>query len=508
MNTFRTIYGRQADRLKKWLKRQAGRPVPCRQFAGVALCVLSVVVLPGLFAIPQAAHAQERVRIINSDLLEGELTAQGRLRKLTGNVELLTDDFHIVCDSAWHYIDMDELMAFGNIRITTDREQIWSDRATYDLDAEVSHFEGRVVMQSENALLFSQEVFYSFATEIALFPGQLRLEDNRGVMLADSGYYYNALDSAVVRGRVQLSDSLQYIEADSMFSSRRNDYHELHGQVFLDDLENRTRLSGQFLLSDSTGYRRVEGGAVMRQINEEQTDTTWLWSDWLEVRRHIESSDTVFTFTAYNQVHTWAENYSTLADTTHYDDAPGTLKLSGNPQLWYENTQLTGPHILIHIEQDSIRSLRAWPQPFAVQHDTTLDRMNQITGDTLFLSFDRGELAYILAQPRSRIFYFLKSSEGDPDGAIQLGAGSIRLDFEEGELLDVTALESPEGSYLPENEELADERLEGFIWTPENRPHRPGFTIEPRFPPIPEERPFELPPGFELMRPENTDPQR
>ncbi len=454
---------------------------------------IKIMMLFGMLILwAESSDAQNRVRIIQSDELEGIVTEEGRIRKLTGNVSLQTDDFTILCDSAWHYMDREELRAWGNIEITSEREQIWSDRATYDLVSEVALFEGRVIMQSENVLLFSDEVFYSFITEIALFPEQLRLEDDRGVLLADSGYYYNALDSAIFRGNVQVADSLQYIEADSMFTRRGDEYYELHGRVYLDDLENRTRLTGSFVLSDSTGYRRVEGGSRMRRISEDMTDTTFLWADWLEVNQ----KDTINTFTAYDEVHIWTESYSSLSDTAHYDDGLQHFILRGSPRLWYEEMQLTGPFIHIQLEQDSVRYLESYERSFAVQRDTTLDRLNQITGDTLFIRFDEGSVSYMQVYPRGNVLYFVKDSDDTADGAIEMTADFIRLDFVEGELEDVIARHNVDGTFFEENPGIAERRLQGFAWDPETRPLRPDQPIEPRLPPVSLERPFELPPRY------------
>ena len=441
------------------------------------------------------ADAQSRVRILQSDELEGVVAAEGRIRKLTGNVSLSTEDFTIVCDSAWHFLDLEELRAWGNIEITSERDQIWTDKATYDLVSEVALFEGRVVMQSEQALLFSEEVFYSFVTEIALFPGRLRLEDDRGVLVADSGYYYNALDSAVFRGNVQVADSLQYIEADSMFTRRSDEYYELHGRVYLDDQENRTRLTGGFVLADSTGYRRVEGGSRMRRISEDLSDTTFLWADWLEVHQ----KDTINTFSAYDEVHIWTESYSSISDTAHYDDAVEQFILEGDPRLWYEEMQLTGPYILIQLEEDSVRFLESHLNSFAVQRDTSIDRLNQITGDTLYIQFEDGTISYMQVYPRGNVLYFVKDSDGQADGAIEMTADFIKLLFEDGELEDVIARRNVDGTFYQEKEGLSQRRLGGFVWEPEMRPRRPEIPMEPRLPPVPEERPFELPWRFAIV---------
>jgi len=467
-------------------------PVILLRVPVILLRVLVIMLLLWPAGPDGTAGAQNRVRILQSDQLEGVVGPEGRIRKLTGNVALSTDDFTILCDSAWHFMDLEELRAWGNIEITSERDQIWSDRATYDLVSEVALFEGRVVMQSEKALLFSDEVFYSFATEIALFPERLRFEDERGVLVADSGYYYNALDSAVFRGNVQVADSLQYIEADSMFTRRGDEYYELHGRVFLDDQENRTRLTGGFVLSDGTGYRRVEGGSRMRRISEDLSDTTFLWADWLE----MQQKDTINTFTAYEQVHIWTERYSSLSDTAHYDDAIEQFILEGNPRLWYEEMQLTGPYILIQLEEDSVRYLDSYPGSFAVQRDTTIDRLNQITGDTLFIQFEDGSVSYMQVWPRGNVLYFVKESDGQADGAIEMTADFIKLVFEEGELEDVIARRNVDGIFHQEHEGISEKRISGFVWEPGLRPERPEEPIEPRLPPVPDARPFEMPDRF------------
>ncbi|MEX0681364.1 MAG: OstA-like protein [Balneolales bacterium] len=465
------------------------------------LIVLSICLI---VLLPATTEAQNTVRILQTDRLEGISTSEeGRIRKLIGNVRLETDDFTILCDSAWQFLDLEELQAYGNIEIVSDRERIWSDKATYDLKSEISLFEGRVIMQSKNTLLFSDEVYYSFATEIALFPDYLRLEDDRGVLVADSGYYYNALDSAIFRGHVQVTDSLQYIEADSIFTKRADEHYELHGQVFLDDQQNQTRLTGAYVLSDSTGYRKVEGGSLMRQINESETDTTYLWSDWLEV---IPKEDTIRTFTAYEAVHIWTRSYSSLSDTTHYDEATDQFTLSGESRLWYDEMQLSGPYIRIQIAEDSVRYLEAHNRPFAVQNDTIINRFNQITGDTIYMHFEGGKISYLDVYPRGNVLYFLKDPDQIPDGMIDLTAEFIKLLFYNGELEDVIARRNVDGVHVPEHQGVANRKLDGFIWEPELRPQRPLNRILPRFNPVPEERPFEMPHRF-LNRVDSVEPE-
>ena len=49
-------------------------------------------------------------------------------------------DVTIICDSAFRFLDRDEMHAFGNIQIDTETENIWADTLFYYTDNDISHF--------------------------------------------------------------------------------------------------------------------------------------------------------------------------------------------------------------------------------------------------------------------------------------------------------------------------------------------------------------------------------
>lgn len=442
------------------------------------------------------ASAQQWVNIIQSDSLQGFSTDEGEVRKLFGNVKLETEDFTVLCDTAWHYRDIDELRASGNVEITTgDGDRIWADKAFYDLETEFSEFESRVILRSDHTTLFSEYLGYDFNTEVAEFPLPLRMEDDDGLLKAREGTYYNEPDSAVFFGDVQVEDSTQYIEADSMFTIREDEYYELHGQVFLHDLENLVRLTGNFVEADSTGYRKIEGESRMRRLSEDLQDTTYVWADRMDVWDH----DTTHVFEGFDEVHIWTGNYSSLSDTAHYDDNTELFELTGSPRAWRENLQLTGPLIEIQLEDDEVTSLYSYIDPFSVEKDPHTGRFNQLTGDTLFINFDEGELDYIEVWENARMFYHNKDEDNNPDGATEMDTPYLRVTFRYGDIYRLDAKGQSPGKVYQESEEIADERLSGFVWEPELRPEKPETDLERRLPPIPTERPFEYPPRFETF---------
>ncbi len=438
------------------------------------------------------SFAQDRVRIIDTDVLEGYTTEDGEVRKLIGNVQLQTDDFTVYSDTAWHYRDLNELRAKGNIQIDTDDETIWADEVFYDLATEYSEYKGRVILLSDETTIFSRFLAYDFTTEIADFPESLRMEDEEGVLIADRGLYYNQPDSAVFFGNVQLEDSTQYIEADSMYTVRKDEYYELHGRVFLHDMEEEVRLTGNFVEADSTGYRRIEGESRMQRLSDDRQDTTFVWADRMDVWEY----DTTHVFKGYDEVHIWTENYSSYSDTAAYDDHTELFELTGEPRTWRKNMQLTGPRIEIQLEDDEVKTLFSYPDPFSSEEDEDTKRFNQLTGDTLFINFEEGELDYMEVWENAHMFYHNKDDAGNPDGATEMETPYLLITFRDGELYRLNTNSRSPGKVYPESPDIGEIQLPGFTWEPELRPQKPEEELKRRLPPIPTERPFEYPPRY------------
>ncbi len=450
-----------------------------------------ILIFPALMlCAPEKAPAQSQVQIIRADVLEGEQTPSGPVRKLIGNVELRTDDAHILADSAFHFLELNLLRAFGNVQIETEKnELIWADRAMYDTESEESEFEGNVIIKTREATIFSQRLRYDFFFEIAAFPDRLRLEDEDGILVADRGLYFAESDSAAFVGNVQVSDESQYIEADSLYSRREIDYYELHGNVFLFDIENRTRIVGDYSESDSTGYRLVEGNTRLQRINEAETDTTFLIANRLE----MFDSDTLRIVDSFGNVSIWSETYASLSDSARFDDLTEEFFLYGNARLWQDELQLSSPQIDIQLVDDEVDELLAYTRPFAATPDSASGRLNQIEGDSLRIYFEEGKVKRIHVKPNGEMIFHSNDENDEPDGALQLTGEQIIMFFSGGDADSMNVYRGIEGQYLPESPEVENLRLPGFIWEPERRPQRPENWLHPARDPIPEERPFPLP---------------
>ncbi len=444
-------------------------------------------------------------------------------------------------DSAYKFPGQNKVIAYGNIEIDTKEQSIWADTLTYYTDKDFSKLRGRVIIESDITSLFGIIVNYHFKTEVAHFLRSIRLVDPNGVLIAQKGYFYRKADSAVFRGNVQLKDSLKYLEGDSLFSNRRTGYNELYGNVFGDDPANNSKLSGDYLQSDSAGKRIITGNAWLinyknttskedtsktdsllapkpvngfraadsTQISADdsthaakmdttetsQPDTTNIFAHKIISIAHRTPKDTTTTVHAFKNVRVWSTNFSSVSDTAKYNSKAHTFELWSNAIAWHKNIQLTGPYIKVILEDGDIKKLISSPHPFTVQQDTSIDRLNQIKGDSLAATFNKGQLDLIRVVGHSHLLRFTKK-EGKPDGYIEVQAPVTNIFFEKGKLDKMKSLSGKEqttGHYMPKGKEASKKQLKGFAWNPDKRPQKPEKSMQRRLKPIPEKPPFNLP---------------
>jgi len=435
--------------------------------------------------------AQNSVIIIQADRLDGGIVDGETIRKILGDVILQTEEMIMETDSVYQYVNRNLLVAF-NSQIETENEMIWADTLYHNTETEFSRMRGKVIVQSEQNTVFSDSIDVDQQRDLAIFNVPVRFEDDDGTLIAENGLYFQAADSAVFRGNVQLADTTQYLEADSLFMNRSKELYELFGQVYAEDYEDGVTFTGEYLYSDSTGYRELVDDTWLMEVSESEADTTHLLAQKIEI---METDSTSF-MDAFGDVRVWTPKFSAVADTANYIDHEERIIFRSSPILWQEDMQLTGPYIEATLEDDEIRFLQSYEQPIVVQEDSATGRLHQMTGDTLHAFFDEGAIQQIRVFDNAEIIFHQVDENDEPDGLIELiSAGPATMDFLDGDIDFFKATRNIDGSYLPEDPANIERRLDNFSWDPARKPQRPDIRA-PRLPAILEDRPFELPPRY------------
>lgn len=452
--------------------------------------IIGFILITGFLS--SESNAQNIVTLLRFESAQVSTINGERIRRIY-DAEMRLGDVTMVCDSAWQYLNKNELQAFGNIQIDTSTENIWADTLYYYTNQDLSKLRGRVIIKQDSTVLFGNKVDYNFLSKVAYFQDGIRLEDDGGTLTAYQGVYFQNQDSAIFKNHVQISDSSQYAEGDSLFINREREYLQLYSNVFVIDSTNNGILTGDYLEADSTGRRYVLGNGYLRNIDSDSTssDTTHIYSNELLM---IEN-DTTSTINGFGDVSIWSINFSSLSDTLFYNGDTELFELDGQPRAWHKNIQLSGPFITVQMDSNQVDELRSYVGAFAVQEDSLTGRLNQLKGDSLFAYFDSGNISEIVMYPNSEILYHTKNDAGEADGAMESTSPRTVLYFINGELAQAK-MGRNNGLFLPEYEGLINRKLDGFEWNPELRPKKTLLDPTPKWEPIPTERPFVLPKRF------------
>lgn len=459
----------------------------------LALAVIACIMAPNL----TNAQESDRITIERTDSLRSFVSDGTRVNRLIGNVRLRDRERVFESDSAYHFPDLERIEAWGNLRITGNRETIWADILEYTAGDDTGRLSGRVVIEQDSLTLFSSTAVYDFTNEIARFPDRLELKDYKSILLAESGIFYNQNDSAVFVGNVQLADSTSYLEGDTLRYKRDAGRFWMSGTIYGENSADSIRFVGSNIYGDSTGYKRVTGGALIEKLSGSQSepDTTYIDAGMLEYFRISDS----YQVDAYDRASVFNVNYSARADSILYDDSTSTVSLKGMARIWQERLQLSAKRQRIHLNGSNVDSLLAYDNPFAVLEDSLTGRLHQLTGSMIHVRFDSSQVSQIDIPSNTQLLYFPINDAAEPDGAIMVRIGSMTIYFADGELDQIFGIESPDGEVYEESDGVDQMRLDGFQYEPELRPMRPAQRPEPRLR-IPEREGnrFPLPPLYLL----------
>ncbi|TNE74123.1 hypothetical protein EP331_02650 [bacterium] len=432
-------------------------------------------------------YAQTNVNILKANILQGRTTKLGAVRVLKGDVHIRIDDNNLFCDSALHYVDIDEIRAYSRVFISGEDEKIWSDSAYYNSKSDISNFFGNIAIERDTTLLFSTRVSYSYPQKTAYFTEPFQLEDSKGILRANRGIYFTELDSASFRGGVQIADSVYYIEADSMLSNRKSEQYELFGNVFAHHYEENSYIKSKYMYVDSTGYRKLRDDALLVKIDSAKADTIIIQAKSID---YYEFEDSTYSFDAIDNVQIWSKDFSSYSDTADYESKTELFTLESKALAWNKKLQLSAETILVQLQDDTVRTIRAFPIPFAVQPDSISGRFQQMRGDSVLASFKKGKLTTVTFSPNAAVAFFSNDDEDKPDGLMIVHSESVNLFFENDELVDMKASNDVKATYSEEVEGLETYRLIGFIWQPELRPEKKAIPASEK------ELPMKMPYAF------------
>lgn len=345
-----------------------------------------LILFPFIFAFMWQEKTTHK--IIHADYNLGKKVNNEQLRILKGAVHVVRDTINMFCDSSYYFEKAKRLELFGSVKIINGKRTLQADKMIYFIDREVLECTGNVRGRGENDALNTQFAIYN------------------------------------------LKEKELYANED----------------VYISDTENRVIIEGEkALLRENAGYFRVTHNAKFFQWDSAGADTFKITAKSLEY--FSDSLDYAF---ARDSVVLKQEKLVAHCDSLWYFKKDEKARLFGTPQVWYDNSEMTGKKIFVDFDSTEIKTINIFTKAHVkTVNDSAKNEFNALKGKHIEFFIQARKPQLIIARDNATSQYHF--DENDEKGANLSSSDSIFVFFKAGALDSIEIIGGAQGTYYPES---------------------------------------------------------
>lgn len=351
--------------------------------------------------------------------------------RFKSNVIIDNPEYEVNSDQLDYYTELNQAYLFGDSKIIGDTYTIKCERGFYDLDREKGVFKKNATLYYDNKIIKGDSLYFESEKNYAAATKNISIVDsiNNSIITGHYGEIFKDKDSAIITRRALAiniidNDSL-FIHADTLVATGPEERRILRAYYDVRILKSDLRgISDSLYLDESIGLTKLLSKPLSNQ--QEQIFT--------EADRNLN-----------------------------------------NPVLWFDKSQMSGNQILLisNTETNKLDSLKILNNVFIIEKDSlSIDGYNQIKGGILDGNFKEGKLDNIFITKNTEMVYYLYNDEDlQLIGIDKTTCSALKMNFDNGEISNITFLVTPNGDVYPEDELPINERtLKGFSWRKNERP--------------------------------------
>ena len=471
--------------------------------------------------------AQDKLEMLNTDILElGKMNGQN-VHRLIGNVVFKQQGMLIYCDSAIKPIKKNEpIYAYGHVRMKQgDTTSLTSQTMTYDPETKQAIFRGNVVFRDKKTVLTTETLEYNTSTKnatyrswakivdqssiltseygsynssskifnfrkkvkaigpqgtlltdtldyntntkLAIFRGPSELIKIDGVVHADYGEYKTDESVSRVRGRAKVESGNYIISGDDMFNDEKNKRTVIKNNVTIVSIKDKITIEGDVVhYSGATGLSKVFGRPIMKNYSE--ADTLFIIADTLiSIDNNIEANKRLY---AYNHTQIIRSDIQGKCDSLVYNFGDSIIYMFRDPILWSEGNQIIADSINMQMANKTIDKLNMNVNSFIISTDS-LKNFNQVKGRRMVAHFQKNDIQKVDVFGNGESLYFALEGDSVLIGMNKVICSDMVIYFDSNKVNTISFLTSPEGLFIPPHEiEEPEKKLKGFKWRITERP--------------------------------------
>ena len=351
--------------------------------------------------------------------------------RFKSNVIIDNPEYKVNSDQLDYYTELNQAYLFGDSKIIGDTYTIKCERGFYDLEREKGVFKKNATLYYDNKIIKGDSLYFESEKNYAAATKNISIVDsiNNSIITGHYGEIFKDKDSAIITRRALAmniidNDSL-FIHADTLIATGPEERRILRAYYDVRILKSDLRgISDSLYLDESIGLTKLLSKPLSNQ--QEQIFT--------EADRNLN-----------------------------------------NPVLWFDKSQMSGNqiHLISNTETNKLDSLKILNNVFIIEKDSlSIDGYNQIKGGILDGNFKEGKLDNIFITKNTEMVYYLYNDEDlQLIGIDKTTCSALKMNFDNGEISNITFLVTPNGDVYPEDELPINERtLKGFTWRKNERP--------------------------------------
>tara|TARA_A100001011_G_scaffold40774_1_gene38453 strand:- start:389 stop:2047 length:1659 start_codon:yes stop_codon:yes gene_type:complete len=420
-----------------------------------------------------------------------EYDGKTKKAKAWGNVFLKRPDTTLKTDTL--FLNRVEKKAFYNTRgvIVDSTSTLTSNKGTYFMDEKKYRFVSEVDIVNPEYRVNSQQLDYFTETDHAYLYGKSRIIGETYEILCEQGFYDLSVEKGYFKKNAVIFYDQKIIEGDSLYFENDLQYAAATNNISILDSINNSIITGHY----GEIFKAKDSAIITKRalaINLVEKDSLFIHADTLMATGPDEKK----ILRGFYDVRIFKKDLKGKSDSIYIDESVGLTKLhhrpltlkeeqvfteadrnQKNPVLWFDESQMTGNEIFLisNPKTNALDSLKIRGNAFIIEKDSlSADGYNQIQGGILDGEFKEGRLDNIVVTKNTQMIYYLYNDEDmQLIGIDKTTCSAMKMQFEDGEIGDITFFVAPDGNVYPEEDIPTNERtLKGFIWREEERPNQ------------------------------------
>lgn len=460
-------------------------------------------------AKPQKRSTDEKVHLLNADVLRYDEYENPGAQILVGHVVLSHTGMKLTCDSAVVYEQSNSFMAVGNVHMTQgDTLSLTGDSLYYNGQVQIAEVRRNVVMTHRKTKLYTDNLNYDRIEKKGYFFDGGRMVDGDDDLTANWGEYHTDTRQATFNDYVNLTnpeftlvtDTLDYdtrskwshligpsniysggsriytenafyntndkqarlfdrpqlfnkgsrLLGDSLHYDKVTGMAEAFGNVFYRDTLNRNILLGDYgFYNEQTGEAMATGHALAKDYSQSRTDTLFVHADTLRVFTYNIDTDSVYRkLNGYYHVRAYRSDMQAVSDSLSGNSADSTLTLYKDPIVWNYERQILGETITAWLNDSTVDSVYVDHQALLVERlDSTL--FNQVAGRQMRTYYEGKRMTENVVEGNGTVIYYPYEKDSTILYQVYMESARLRVIYDEEGELDSIKGPAADGLFYP-----------------------------------------------------------